>query len=176
MENTIFGFILFIFYYGFLLLVTDGGNITATSSTESGIDSVTNDPEDVSHETSNSVGQNSDLEDAHILAAHSSPDVATHNDKQIEQQLKDILWEDESHQEVEAVSSTEQGNTITEDEVKELTYRQARKVASKLGIRQKVKGKSVNKAWLIRQIRAKVRISASEVRTAYDQVMKKSAA
>lgn len=139
MENTIFGFVLFIFFYGFLLWVTDGGNLSTASSSESGIDSVTNDPEDVSHETSNSVGQTSDLEDANTLADRSPTNVATSQDKPIEQQLKDILWEDEISQENEL--AIEQVDTITEDEVKELTYLQARKVASKLNIRQKVKGK-----------------------------------
>ena len=141
MENTIFGLFLFIFVYGFLLWVTDGGNLTTTSSTDSS-NSANRDAETVSHKASNSVGQIIDLEDANPLAVNLASDMATSQDKPIEQQLKDVLWEDENpHQDEPAASSTEQANTITEDEVNELTLRQARKVARKLDIRQKVNGK-----------------------------------
>lgn len=175
MENTIFGFVLFLFVYGFLFWVTDGGNLTTASSTDSGIDSATScDAETVSHKASNSIGQVSDLKDANTLAANLPLNVAVSQDKPIEQQLKDILWDDENFQQDEP--ATEQADTITEDEVNTLTFRQARKVARKLDIRQKVNGKDANKAWLIRQIKTKVRVSAPEVRIAYDEVISSSAA
>ncbi len=170
MENTIFGFVLFIFVYGFLLWVTDGGNLTTASSTDSGIDSATPcDTETVSHKASNSVGQTSDLGNANTLTANSPSNVALSKDKPIEQQLKDILWEDEV--EKTAPNNDRPAPVITEEEVTKLNYRQARKVAGKLGIKQKVNGKDANKAWLIAQIKAKVKNSAAEVKEAVNEVM-----
>lgn len=153
MENTIFGFILFIFVYDFLIWLTDGGNIGFDGAKASGEESPAT--------TKVSSGE--------IINANKVVDSPAGN-KSIEQQLKDILWDDD---EVEQTIPNDDRaiSVISEEAVTQLNYRQARKVAGKLGIRRKVNGKDANKAWLVAQIKAKVRNSAAEVKIAFDEVI-----
>ena len=152
MENTIFGFILFIFVYGFLVWLTDGGNIGFDGAKASGEDSPAT--------TEVSSGEINKVNEVVDSPAGNKP---------IEQQLKDILWDDEVEQTIPHKDRATP--VITEEAVTQLNYRQARKVAGKLGIRRKVNGKDANKAWLVAQIKAKVRNSAAEVKIAFDEVI-----
>jgi|GEM_PF-1800488 len=152
MEDTIFGFVLFIFVYGFLVWITDGGNI--------GFDGAKALDEDSSATTEVSSGEVNNANEVVDSLAGNKP---------IEQQLKDILWDDEVEQTIP--NDDRAIPVITEEAVTQLNYRQARKVAGKLGIRRKVNGKDANKAWLIAQIRAKVRNSAAFVKIAFDEVI-----
>lgn len=152
MENTFFGLVLFLIVYGFLIWITDGGNI--------GFDGAKALGEDSPATTKVSFGE--------INNANEVVD-SSERDKPIEQQLKDILWDDEVEQTIPNDNKTIP--VVTEEAVTQLNYRQARKVAGKLGIRRKVNGKDANKAWLIAQIKAKVRNSAAEVKIAFDEVI-----
>ena len=152
MENTIFGFVLFIFVYGFLVWLTDGGNIGFDGAKASGEDSPAT----------------TEVSSGEIINVNEVVDSPAGN-KSIEQQLKDILWDDEVEQTIP--NDDRVTPVITEEAVTQLNYRQARKVAGKLGIRRKVNGKDANKAWLIAQIKAKVRNSAAEVKIAFDEVI-----
>ena len=151
MENTIFGFVLFIFVYGFLVWLTDA-NIGFDGAKALGEESLAT--TEVSFSEINNVNEVVD-----------SPA----GNKSIEQQLKDILWDDEVEQTIP--NDDRVTPVITEEAVTQLNYRQARKVAGKLGIRRKVNGKDANKAWLVAQIKAKVRNSAAEVKIAFDEVI-----
>lgn len=124
MENTIFGFVLFIFVYGFLICLTDGGNIGFDDAKASGEDSPAT--------TKVSSGE--------IINVNEVVDSPAGN-KSIEQQLKDILWDDEVEQTIP--NDDRVTPVITEEAVTQLNYRQARKVAGKLGIRRKVNGKDL---------------------------------
>ncbi len=153
MENTFFGLVLFLIIYGFLIWLTDGGNI--------GFDGAKASDEDSSTTTEVSSGEVNNANEVVDSSAGNKP---------IEQQLKDILWNDD---EVEQTIPNDNKTipVITEEAVTQLNYRQARKVAGKLGIRRKVNGKDANKAWLVAQIKAKVRNSAVEVKIAFDEVI-----
>ena len=152
MENTLFGLVLFSIVYGFLIWLTDGGNISFDSTKASGKDSLAT--TEVSSSEINKVNEVVD---------------SLERNKPIEQQLKDILRDDEVEQTIP--NDNKAIPVITEEAVTKLNYRQARKVAGKLGIKRKVNGKDANKAWLVAQIKAKVRNSAAEVKIAFDEVI-----
>lgn len=151
MENTFFGLVLFLIVYGFLIWLTDGGNIGFNGAKASSEDSPAT----------------TKVSSSEINKANEVVDSPAGN-KPIEQQLKDILWNDEVEQTIP--NDNRAIPVITEEAVTKLNYRQARKVAGKLGIRRKVNGKDANKAWLVAQIKAKVRNSAAEVKIAFDEV------
>lgn len=152
MENTFFGLVLFLIVYGFLIWFTDGGNIGFDDAKASGEDSPA-----TTKVSSSEINKVNEVVDS------------SERDKPIEQQLKDILWDDEVEKTI--VNDDRAIPVITEEAVTQLNYRQARKVAGKLGIRRKVNGKDANKAWLVAQIKAKVRNSAAEVKIAFDEVI-----
>ncbi len=171
MEDTIFGFVLFIFVYGFLVWITDGGNLS-TSATVSPAQ-----PQELDRKNE---------KDSNSLQVSKS--VA---DKPIEQQLEDVLWDDsdedgdnlanapkkipEVSMEKSAATATTEMVTevaIAEEEIEKLTYRKARKVAKKLGIKQKVNGHDARKDWLVAQIKMKVKSEPQLVRQACDEVLK----
>lgn len=152
MENTFFGLVLFLIVYGFLIWLTDGGNIGFDGAKALGEDSPA-----TTKVSSGEVNNANEVVDS--LAGN----------KPIEQQLKDILGDEEVEQTIP--NDDRAILVITEEAVTQLNYRQARKVAGKLGIRRKVNGKDANKAWLVAQIRAKVRNSAAEVKIAFDEVI-----
>ncbi len=86
--------------------------------------------------------------------------------KPIEQQLKDVLWS--SDEEVmETVMEVEQKPTVEElldgVEIDKITLRKARKIASALGIKQKVNNRDQPKAWLLKQIAKKLEANPVEV-------------
>ena len=152
MEDTIFGFFLFLIVYNSLVWLTDGGNICFDGAKASGEESPAT--------TEVSSGEVNNANEVVNSPAGNKP---------IEQQLKDILWDDEVEQTIPNDNKTIP--VIAEEAVTQLNYRQARKVAGKLGIRRKVNGKDANKAWLVAQIKAKVRNSAAEVKIAFDEVI-----
>ena len=152
MENTFFGLVLFLIVYGFLIWLTDGGNIGFDDTKASGEESPAT----------------TEVSSGEVNNANEVVDSPAGN-KSIEQQLKDILWDDEVEQTIP--NDDRAIPVISEEAVTQLNYRQARKVAGKLGIRRKVNGKDANKAWLVAQIKAKVRNSAAEVKIAFDEVI-----
>lgn len=85
--------------------------------------------------------------------------------KPIEQQFKDILWNIDG--ETGTVKEVEIKPTVEElldgVEVEKITLRKARKIASALGIRQKVNSKDQPKAWLLKQIAKKLEANPVEV-------------
>ncbi|MGB5635903.1 MAG: hypothetical protein WBM86_24405, partial [Waterburya sp.] len=115
-ENTFFGLVLFLIVYGFLIWLTDGGNI--------GFDGAKASSEDSPATTEVSSGE--------IKKINEVVDSSERN-KPIEQQLKDILWDDEVEQTIP--NDDRATPVITEEAVTKLNYRQARKVTRKLGIR-----------------------------------------
>ena len=86
--------------------------------------------------------------------------------KPIEQQLKDVLWS--SDEEVtETVTEVEHQPTVEElldgVEIDKITLRKARKIASALGIKQKVNGRDHKKQFLVAQIAKKLRTNPEMV-------------
>lgn len=100
-------------------------------------------------------------------------EIVHHNDvltvptvKPIEQQLKDVLW-DNIEEVTETVKQVEQKPTVEElldgVEIDKITLRKARKIASALGIKQKVNGRDHKKAFLVAQIAKKLRANPEMV-------------
>ncbi len=86
--------------------------------------------------------------------------------KPIEQQLKDVLWS--SDEEVtETVTEVEHQPTVEElldgVEIDRITLRKARKIASALGIKQKVNGRDHKKQFLVAQIAKRLRANPEMV-------------
>ena len=102
-------------------------------------------------------------ESGEIVVQNDSGEVETI--KPIEQQLKDI-W-GEIDEVVEPVEKVQEKPTIEEllegIEIKDITLRKARKIASALNIKQKVNGKSQPLAWLLKQIEKKLEVNPIEV-------------
>ena len=86
--------------------------------------------------------------------------------KPIEQQLKDCLW-DNVDEVTGIVMEVKQKPTVEElldgVEIDKITLRKARKIASALGIRQKVNGKDHRKAFLVAQIKKRLELNPIEV-------------
>lgn len=149
MENIIFNILLFTLFYGFLVWVTDGGNITF-SDTKSEITKVSNPiPEKKA-----------------IATTSSKSKVKETSQKPIEQQVRAMLWDDEN--------SPNNGSEFDESLIDGLSKLKLRKVAKALQITQtrtltidgKKQKKDKDKAWLIREIKQKIRkinISDNEI-------------
>ena len=141
MEDLMFGVFLFVLIYGFLCRLTFGSKQHS---------SVNDDTWEMN-------------ESGEIVVQNDSGEVETI--KPIEQQLKD-MW-DEIDEVVEPVTEVQQKPTIEEllegIEIKRITLRKARKIASVLNIKQKVNGKSQPKAWLLKQIEKKLEVNPIEV-------------
>lgn len=132
MEDMMFGFLLFVLFYGFfgwLFLVPAQIQDSCAESTWE----------------MNQSGE--------IVVRHEDGRVTTV--EPIESQLKDILW-DNTEEVTNTVTEVQQKPTVEElldgVEVEKITLRKARKIASHLGIRQKVNGKDQPKSWLVAQI------------------------
>ena len=132
MEDMMFGFLLFVMFYGFfgwLFLVPAEAHDSCAESTWE-------------------INQSGE-----IVVPHEDDRVTTV--EPIESQLKDILW-DNTEEVTETVTEVQEKPTVEElldgIEVEKITLRKARKIASRLGIRQKVNGKDQPKAWLVAQI------------------------
>lgn len=86
--------------------------------------------------------------------------------KPIEQQLKDVLWSSDAEV-IETVTEVEQKPTVEEllngVEIDKITLRKARKIASALGIKQKVNGRDQPKKWIVAQIAKKLKANPIEV-------------
>ena len=86
--------------------------------------------------------------------------------KPIEQQLKDVLWSSDAEV-TETVTEVEHQPTVEElldgVEIDKITLRKARKIASALGIKQKVNGRDHKKAFLVAQIAKKLRANPETV-------------
>ncbi|MEM8831776.1 MAG: hypothetical protein AAGE96_20810 [Cyanobacteria bacterium P01_G01_bin.19] len=139
MEDMMFGLVLFVVYYIFLVWLY----APAVESSE-GAWEVNESGEIVHHNE--------------ILTV---PTV-----KPIEQQLKDVLWS--SDEEVtETVTEVEHQPTVEElldgVEIDKITLRKARKIASALGIKQKVNGRDQPKKWIVAQIAKKLKANPIEV-------------
>ncbi|MCC0178753.1 hypothetical protein I4641_17420 [Waterburya agarophytonicola K14] len=100
-------------------------------------------------------------------------EIVHHNDnltvptvKPIEQQLKDVLWS-ENEEVTETVIEVEQKPTVEElldgVEIDKITLRKARKIASALGIKQKVNNRDHKKAFLVAQIAKRLRANPEMV-------------
>lgn len=101
--------------------------------------------------------------------------IAVVTTKPIEQQLKDVLW-DEEEQVTDKVKEVDKKQTVEElldgVEVNKITLRKARKIASVLGIKQKVNKKDQPKAWLVAQIVKKLEANPVEVAPIIVKVVK----
>ena len=141
MEDLILSVFLFILIYGFLYRLTFGSKQD---------NSVNNDAWKMN-------------ESGEIVVQNDSGEVETI--KPIEQQLKDI-W-GEIDEVVEPVKKVQEKPTIKEllegIEVKDITFRKARKIASVLRIKQTVNRKSQSKALLLKQIEKKLKANPIEV-------------
>ena len=142
MEDMMLGCFLFVLFYGFLCwLVYD-----PTKSSE----------------LADSAWEMNDA--GEIVVRNEAGAVSTV--KPIEQQLKDCLW-DNVDKVTETVVEVETKPTVAEllngVEVEKITLRKARKIASALGIRQKVGGKYQPKDWLLKQIAKKLEVNPEEV-------------
>lgn len=128
MEDTIFGLVLFCMVYGFLLWLTD------TSSAEA--------------------GEAWELNEKGEIVVN-NPQIAPAAIQPIEQQMKDLLWSDDTAFEAPQVKAAPPtvADLLDGIEIEKLTLRKARKVAKALNIRQKVNGKDQPKHWLLAQIR-----------------------
>ncbi|MBE9044323.1 hypothetical protein IQ255_07890 [Pleurocapsales cyanobacterium LEGE 10410] len=134
MEDMMFGFLLFVLFYGFFgwlfFVPAEAHDSDAESAWEM-----------------NRSGE--------IVVRHQDGRITTV--EPIESQLKDLLW-DNTEEVTETVTVTEvQQKPIVEElldgvQVENITLRKARKIASRLGLRQKVNGKDQPKAWLVAQI------------------------
>lgn len=141
MEDTIFGCFLFVLFYGFLCwLVYDP---TQRSSVDDEAWKMNDSGEIVVRDET---GTESTI-------------------KPIEQQLKDCLWDnlDEVTETVTEVKKPTVEELLEGVEVDKITLRKARKIASALGIRQKVNGKDQPKAWLVAQITKRLEANPVEV-------------
>ena len=130
--TMMFGFLLFVMFYGFFgwlfLVPAEAHDSDAESAWEM-----------------NHSGE--------IVVRHEDGRVTTV--EPIEAQLKDILW-DNTEEVTDTVTEVQQKPTVEElldgVEVEKITLRKARKIASRLGIRQKVNSKDQPKSWLVAQI------------------------
>ena len=141
MEDLMLSVFLFILIYGFLYRLTFGSKQD---------NSVNNDAWKMN-------------ESSEIVVQSHSGEVETI--KPIEQQLKDI-W-GEIDEVVEPVEKVQEKPTIEEllegIEIKDITLRKARKIASVLKIKQTVNRKSQSKALLLKQIEKKLKANPIEV-------------
>ena len=144
MEDMMFSCFLFVIIYGFLGWLFSGSTQHQSSSVNDGAWEINGDGE--------------------IVVRHEAGAVETV--KPIEQQLKDVLW-DNVDEVTQTVTEVEQQPTVEElldgVEVEKITLRKARKIASALGIRQKVNGKDHRKAFLVAQIKKRLALNPSEV-------------
>ena len=141
MEDMMFGFLLFVLFYGFLgwlfLVPTESEDADADANAES---------------SAWEMNQSDDRKDDDLTTT-------------VNPQLKDLLQEV-----TETVTVTEVPEKPTVEElldgieVEKITLRKARKIASRLGIKQKVNSKDQPKSWLVAQI-AK-RLEATPIATA----------
>ena len=138
MEDMMFGLVLFVVYYIVLVWLY----APAVESSE-GAWEVNQDGEIVHHND-------------HLTVSTVKP---------IEQQLKDVLWDNkevtETVMEVEAKPAI--ADLLEGIEVEKLTLRKARKVAKALDIRQKVNSKDQPKKWILAQIGKKLKANPIEV-------------
>ena len=136
-----FGVFLFVLIYGFLCRLTFGSKQHS---------SVNDDTWEMN-------------ESGEIVVQNDSGEVETI--KPIEQQLKD-MW-DEIDEVVEPVEKVQEKPTIEEllegIEIKDITLRKARKIASLLKIKQTVNRKSQSKALLLKQIEKKLKANPIKV-------------
>ncbi len=141
MEDLMFSLFLFILIYGFLYQLTFGSKQDS---------SVNDDAWEMN-------------ESGEIVVQNHSGEVETI--KPIEQQLKDI-W-GEIDEVVEPVEKVQEKPTIEEllegIEIKDITLRKARKIASVLKIKQTVNRQSQSKALLLKQIEKKLKANPIEV-------------
>ena len=141
MEDLMFSLFLFVLIYSFLYRLTFGSKQHSSVNDDAWFMN----------------------ESGEIVVQNDSGEVETI--KPIEQQLKDI-W-GEIDEVVEPVEKVQEKPTIEEllegIEIKDITLRKARKIASVLKIKQTVNRKSQSKALLLKQIEKKLKANPIEV-------------
>ncbi len=138
MEDTIFGCFLFVLYCGFFSWLFSEPTQHKSSSVDN-------------------KGAWEMNDSGEIVVRNEAGAVSTV--KPIEQQLKDCLWDniDEVTGTVMEVKKPTVEELLEGVEIEKITLRKARKIASALGIRQKVNGRDHKKAFLVAQIAKKLR-------------------
>lgn len=135
MEDMMCGFLLFVLFYGFFGWLFFVPSVAAEAQSACA-------------ESAWEMNQSGE-----IVVRHEDGRVTTVTP--IESQLKDLLW-DNTQEVTNTVTEVQQKPTVEElldgVEVEKITLRKARKIASRLGLRQKVHGKDQPKAWLVAQI------------------------
>jgi hypothetical protein len=154
MEDMMFGFLLFVLFYGFFgwlfLVPAEAHDSDAESAWEM-----------------NQSGE--------IVVRHEDGRVTTV--EPIESQLKDLLW-DNTQEVTKTVTVTEVQQKPTVEElldgvrIENITLRKARKIASRLGLRQKVHKKDQPKAWLVAQIAKRLEIEPEATSAVIKEVYK----
>ena len=144
MEDTIFGCFLFVLYCGFLSWLFSEPTQHKSSSVDN-------------------KGAWEMNDSGEIVVRNEAGAVSTV--KPIEQQLKDCLWDnvDEVTGTVTEVKKPTVEELLDGVEIDKITFRKARKIASALGIKQKVNGRDQPKKWILAQIAKKLKANPIEV-------------